>query len=100
MWSSGFLLFPEKEAKSVVLLRRILWATNNPRSWPPTPWSASPRFSSDTAVLLKAMWSSGFLLFPQKEALFCFADDSGLPIIREADPGGLGLAPKGIWKRG
>jgi hypothetical protein len=37
------LLFPEKEAKSVVLLRRKTWDTNLPRSGTTGVWGLAPK---------------------------------------------------------
>jgi hypothetical protein len=53
----GFLLFPEKEAKSVVLLRRRLWAAQNSAKPTQGVWGRAPR----------KLYVRRFSSFPEKE---------------------------------
>jgi hypothetical protein len=81
---SDSLLFPEKEAKSVVLLRRRLVLLLSSAK----PTLASPQKSPP----------SNTLLFPEKEAksvVLLRRRPVLIPNLGEADPGGLGASPQG-----
>jgi hypothetical protein len=72
------LLFPEKEAKSVVLLRRR---------------------SQGLGLLFQLVEIVFFFQKKKQKALFCFAEGHRWPNLREAEPRGLGLAPEETRQR-
>jgi hypothetical protein len=87
-----YLLFPEKEAKSVVLLSRRLWATQNSAM----STQLLQKKTLDLELGLSTVVPKNTLLFPEKEAKSVSSASQkvmGYPKLGEADPGGLG-APK------
>jgi hypothetical protein len=90
--SNKAFLFPEKEAKSVVLLRRRSWAPNLPRSGTRGVGGWPPKKPSIRRIRLF------FFQKKKQKALFCFAEGPGLQTFREAEPRGFGgWPPKSHW---
>jgi hypothetical protein len=77
---SNGLLFPEKEAKSVVLLRRRTEDSNLPRSGTTGVWGLAPKNRSNDLLFL--------------EAWFCFTEESRIPTFCKVEPGSLVSAPR------
>jgi hypothetical protein len=80
--SYNLLLFPEKEAKSVVPLRGKLFLTQTSAKPTLGVWGLAPKKESNIS-----------LLFPEKEAKsVCSASQkiASYPNLGEADPGGSG----------
>jgi hypothetical protein len=95
-WQNGILL-PEKEAKSVVLLRRrpILFLENGTMR-PKSNILLSICSRSLRVQVIPNSTVSHFLLFQKRSKSVSSASQKamGYPTLGEADPGGLGACPQ------
>jgi hypothetical protein len=93
-WSIHTLLFPEKEAKSVVLLRRRLYAAQTFREAEPRGFGGLPPRNWSIRVFI-------FFFFQKKKqkALFCFAEDCAVLKLGRGDPRGQGWLKASSMKR-
>jgi hypothetical protein len=110
---SGILLFPEKEAKSVVPLRGrsyCLGISSNSVRLDPRPLRSRPSGLAANRTIVMAVEQSVLAVFfffqkKKQKALFRFAEGHmfseirlmafvWIPKLGEADPGGLGACPQ------
>jgi hypothetical protein len=95
--TSGHLLFPEKEAKSVVPLRGRFLGYPTLGEADPGGLGACPQQNSTSSHFLLYSTLSHLLLFQkkkQKALVLLRRRLMGYPNLGEADPGGLGACPQ------